>query len=202
MRSRLLSGALLLLLLPGAGCKKIVALDTKPLDQAGMWFESIKQLRDLEITQAEIGQVARAREAGVSDAGCIELVKLARGQHQPFADGEAVASLRRAGVSEPTILELARINQLSSWSGEAMAMRLVGMPDDLLLAVAQRRAAGQPIPSGAALSRLKSTGLTDAQLLELVNRGTTDAQAEEIVAARQRAAAPQGFVRYPRRRHR
>jgi hypothetical protein len=202
MRSRLILVTLLLFLLPAPGCKKIVALDTKPLDQAGMWFESIKELRGMEVTQAEIGQLARAREAGISDAGCIELLKLARGRQQPFADGEAVASLRRAGVSEPTILELARINQLSSWSGEAMAMRLAGMPDNLLLAVAQRRAIGQSVPSGASLSRLKSTGLADAQLLELVNRGTTDAQAEEIVAARQRAAAPQGFVRYPRRRRR
>lgn len=193
---------LLLLLLPAAGCKKLVALDTRPLDQAGMWFESIQQLRGMEVTQAEIGQLARAREAGISDAGCIELLKIARGRQQPFAEGEAAASLRRAGVSEPTILELSRINQLSGWSGEALAMRLAGMPDGLLLAVAQRRVAGQPVPSGAALSRLKSTGLTDAQLLELVNRGTTDAQADEIVAARQRAAAPQGFVHYPRRRRR
>lgn len=202
MRSRLLSGALLVMLLPAGGCKHLPALDMRPLDQAGMWFESIKQLRGMEVTQAEIGQLARAREAGISDADCINLLKLARGRQQPFADGEAVASLRRAGVSEPTILELARVNQLSSWSGEAMAMRLAGMPDDLLLAVAQRRAAGQTVPSGASLSRLKSTGLTDAQLLELVNRGTTDAQAAEIVAARQRAAAPQGFVRYSRRRRR
>jgi hypothetical protein len=201
MRPRLLSAALLLLLLPAAGCKRMMPLDTKPLDQAGMWFESIKELRGMEVTQAEIAQLARARESGISDAGCVSLLKLARGRQQPFADGEGVASLRRAGVSEPAILELARINQLS-WSGEAMAIRLAGMPDDLLLAVAQRRAAGQIVPSGAALSRLKGTGLSDAQLMELVNRGTTDAQAAEIVAARQRAAAPQGFVRYSRRRRR
>ncbi len=191
-----------MLALAAAGCKHVTPLDTRPLDQAGMWFESVQQLRSLEVTQTEITELARARDAGISDAGCIELIQIERSRKQSFAGGDAVASLRRAGVTESTILELSRINQLASWSGEALAIRLVGMPDDVLLAEAQRRAAGQSVLSGTSLSRLKSSGLTDAQLLELINRGTSDAEAEQIVAARQRAATPHGFVRSLRRRHR
>lgn len=200
MRGRLLIAVALSSALAAGGCKHAPTLDTRPLDQAGMWFESVQQLRELNVSQAEIAQLARARDAGVSDAGCVELVKMARSHQQPFADGDAVAGLSRAGAGEATILELARLNQLASWSGEALALRLAGMSDAIVLALARQRAAGQQTLSGASLSRLKSTGLTEAQLLELIRRGTTDAQAKEIVAARERAASPKGFVRRSRRR--
>jgi hypothetical protein len=200
MRPRVACLALLLLALLATSCKHIPALDTRPLDQAGMWFEAIQQLRGLDITQAEVAQLARARESGVSDAGCIELIRTARSRNLPFAEGDAVASLRRGGMAEPAVLQLSKLNQLVSWSGEALAMRLAGMSDELVLAVAQRRAKGEPVMSGNSLARLKNTGFTDPQLLEMVQRGTTDAQAEQLIAARQRAAAPSGFVRRSRRR--
>ena len=182
------------------GCKQLHPTDTRPLDKAGMWYASIQELRELDVTDAEIAELAKTRQAGVSDPACIELVRIARMHKQPFASGDAIVSLRRAGVSEATILELARLNQLGPWVGEAQAMRLTGLSDQTLLAVARRRAAAQPVLSGPLIAQLKNAGLSEAEIRELIERGTTDAQAQAMLAAHERAASSSGFVRYHRRR--
>lgn len=182
------------------GCERFRRADTRPLDEAGMWYRSIEELHGLDVTDAEVAELVKARQAGVSDAACVELVRIARGRKQPLASGDAVASLRRVGVSEATVLELARLDQLSLWAGEAQAMRLAGLSDLLLLAVARRRAAGQPVMSGVSLAQLKNAGFTEAQMLDAVGRGLTDQEIQAVLAARERAAASRGFVRYHRRR--
>lgn len=190
--------ALAALLAPG--CKHLRPVDMRPLDQAGMGYRSTEELRELDVTDAEVAALVKAREAGISDAACVELVRIARGRKQPFSSGEAIASLRRVGVSEPTVLELARLDQLGLWVGEAQAMRLAGLSDQILLGVARRRAVGQPALSGSVLARLKDAELSETKMIELIERGTTDKQAEEMLAAWRRAASRSHFVRYHRRR--
>ena len=121
------SGLLLILLLPLAACKHAEqqTTTTQALDEAGMWSNSISELRTLKVSNAEIGELSKARQAGLSDPSCIELIKLARGRQQPFAGGQAIADLLATGSSEQTVVELARLNQLGLWSGEAQALRLV-----------------------------------------------------------------------------
>ena len=194
-----LSGlALALFLVPG--CKQLKPTDTRPLDQAGMWFNSIEQLKALKITDADVAELVKARQAGLSDAACIELLRLARNRNQPFDTGEVVAGLRRVNLSEDTILELARLNQLGLWAGEAQAMRLAGLSDQVVLAVARRRASGQPALSGPSLVQLKNAGMNEAELLRLLDRGTTDQEAAQMLAAHQRAMTPSGFIRQRGRR--
>ncbi len=195
-----LTAALALVFTPA--CKRVHRTDTRPLDQAGMWFNSVEELRRMDITDAEVAELAKARKAGLSDAACLELMRMARTRKQPFASGEAIANFRRVDVSETTILELARLDQMGLWVGEAQAMRLAGFSDQVLLAVARRRAAGQPVLSGPALTQLKNAGWNEADALGLIDRGTTDEQAARMVAAHQRAITPSGFVRQRGRRPR
>jgi hypothetical protein len=197
-----LAAALTLIVLLLPGCKRLHLTDTRPLDQAGMWYGSIQELRTLGVTDAEVAELAKARQAGVSDAACVNLVRLAHGREQPFADGDAVAGLRRVGLSESTTLELARLGQFGLWAGETQAMHLAGLSDQILLGVARRHAAGQPVPSGASLAQLKDAGMSEAEMLDLIQHGTTDQQAQEMIEAHRRATASTGFVRYHRRRRR
>src|SRR5579863_4959944 len=101
-----------------AGCHSIPPVDTKPLDTAGMSYDAIKELAALNISTAEVAQVAKARESGLSDADCIDVMKIYRGRNQPFDAGDAIAGLIGADVSESTIIQLATINQLGLGSGE------------------------------------------------------------------------------------
>lgn len=201
LRASLAAGLVLIALL-APGCKRLRRADTRALDQAGMWYGAIEELRALDVTDAEVAELAQARQAGVSDAACVELVRIARGRKGPFSGGDAVAGLRQVGVGESTVLELARLDQLGLWAGEAQAMRLAGLSDQVLLAVARRRAAGQAVPSGSSLVQLKDAGMSESEMLDLVQRGTTDQQAQEMIEAHRRITSSTGFVRYHRRRRR
>ena len=201
LRAQLLADAALLCLLAALpGCKMAPKVDPSPLEQAGMYFNSIEQLRGLKLTEDEVTQLALARQAGITDQDCVDLINLARRRGQPFSDGQAIAGLMRAGFSESSVMTLARLNQLSGFAGEAQIMRLAGLSDEVILAMARRRNAGQPVLSSAKAAQLRNVQLTNPQILQAVNRGTTDAQADAIIAQRTRAAKTFTRQRGTRRR--
>jgi hypothetical protein len=175
-------------MLCAAGCHSIPPLDTKPLDTAGMSYDTIEQLKALNITTPEVAQLATARGSGFSDGGCVAVVGIYRGRQQAFDAGDDIAGLVRAQVGEATIVELAKLDQLGLASGEFQAMRLAGLSDAIVLEVARHRAAGQPVLAGATLANLKNAGVRELTLLELARRGVPDSQAAAILAFRRHGA--------------
>jgi hypothetical protein len=185
-KPRLLPGLLVILLLPLAACSKHAEqTNTQPLDEAGMWSNSVSELRTLNVSNAEIGELTKARQGGLSDPTCIELIKLARGRQQPFTGGQPIADLLAAGASEQTVLELARLDQLGLWAGQAQALRLAGLPDKVILAVAQRRSQGLPVLAGEKLAALKNSGASDAVILDFVQKGITEQRVSDYIAQRE-----------------
>ncbi len=184
-KPHLLPGLLFALLLPLAACKRVEQTNSQPLDEAGMWSNSVSELRTLNVSNAEIGELTKARQGGLSDPSCIELIKLARSRRQPFSGGQPIADLLAAGSSEQTVVELARLDQLGLWAGEAQALRLAGLSDKVILAVAQRRSRGLPVLSGGKLAGLKNSGASDAVILDFVQKGITDEQASNYIAHRE-----------------
>jgi hypothetical protein len=188
-RGSLRAGALLFVLLAVGGCKTIQPLDTKPLDAAGMRYDTIAQLKAQKITAPEVAQMAIARQSGFSDASCLAAMSAYRGRAQAFDGGDEIAGLMRAQVSESTILELAKMNELGLLSGELEAMRLAGLSDAILLEVARHRAANEPVLSGASLANLKNAGVRELTLLELVRRGVPESQGAAILSYRKHGAS-------------
>jgi hypothetical protein len=166
--------------LAAPACRQFEYVSMRPLEDAGFRYSSIQQLQQLDVTKAEVAELAKAAGGGVDQATCILLVHVARGQKTHFAEGEAAASLHAAGIADETIVGLAQLRQLASWSGQAAAIRLTGTSERVILAVAKRRAAGQPVPSGATLARLKDAGVSEATLLELISLGLTDSSAATV----------------------
>jgi hypothetical protein len=164
------------------------------VDQTAMWLNEVPDLKSLNVSNAEIGELSKAHEVGLSDPTCVELIKLARSRRVPFADGQSVADLLAAGSSDQTVLELARLNQLGVWAGEARILRLAGLSDKIILAVAQRRSSGLPVLSGEKLGELKNSGASDAVILEMVEKGISENQASAFIAQRERAAGGHRFV--------
>lgn len=169
-----------------AGCRKIHHTDTQPLDTIGMSFDSLQDLKTLDVADAEVPELLKAKQAGITDSTCVELVRIAHEKKQQFQAGEAVASLRQVGMAEDAILEIARLDQLGLGVGELQAMHLAGMSDALIVEVARRHAEGKPTLSGAALAELKNAGVSEATLKELVRWGVADDQKDAIVALRRR----------------
>lgn len=186
----------MLVALGAAGCHVAPPLDTKPLDSAGFTYDSIQQLKGMNINAADITQLAAARTSGFSDASCIAVLGIYRGRNQPFDAGDDIAGLVRAQVSESTIMELAKLNQLGLASGEFQAMRLAGLSDAIVLEVARHRAAGQPVLAGASLASLKNAGVRELTLLELARRGVPDSQTAAILSYRRHGASDADIIRH------
>ena len=153
-----------------------------------MWLDSVPQLKTLGISNAEVNELKKAHEAGLTDPSSVVLIKLARDRHTPFTDGQSVADLLDAGSSEQAVVQLARLNQLGPWAGEARAMRLTGLSDKIILTVAQRRSQGLNVLSGETLGELKNTGASDATILEFVQKGISEKSASDYIAQRNRLA--------------
>lgn len=176
-------------------CHRGALTDTRPLDNAGMSYDAIQQLKALEITDSEALGMAQARQAGLSDGGCVEMEKIFRGHGQQFDAGSAVAGLLQAGVSEDTVLALARLGQLGLGTGELQAMRLAGLSDAIILEVARHRANSQPVLSGASLAMMRNTEIRESTLLELARRGVPDSEAGTILSFRRHGASDADILR-------
>ena len=177
-----------------SSCKPAAKPDTEQANQMAMWLDSVPQLKTLNVSNAEIAELNKTHEAGLTDPSTVVLIQLARDRKQPFAEGQSVADLLNAGSSEDTVIALARMNLLGPWAGEARAMRLAGISDKIILAVAQRHVKGLPVLSGEKLGELKNTGVSDAVILEMVQRGDSDARANQFIAQREREAGGHRFV--------
>ena len=202
MRYRLVPlGALLLRLF---GCDSHPFTDYRVLDQAGMWSSSVEQLKALNTSDTEVSQLTKLKQAGVSDDTCVALISDAHEHKHPFISGDSTVNLVHAGYGEPTILEMAKVDQLDSLSGDAVMLRLVGLSDNAVDAILHRRMRGQRTLSSAEIGRLKNTGLTEKQIMERINEGMTDAQADREATAREAARnhANTGFQRVHGRRPR
>src|SRR3984957_6290499 len=191
---RLPCGLLLAAIRLACACKPPKKPDTEQADQMAMWLASVPQLKTLNVSNAEIAELTKAHQAGLTDPSPVVLIQLARDHKAPFADGQSIAELLNAGSSEQTVLELARLNQLGIWAGEAEALRLAGLSDQIILAVAERRSKGLPVLSGEKLGELKNAGASDATILEMVEKGASEKTASDYIAARNRAAGGHSFV--------
>lgn len=190
--------ALSFLLFAAAGCKKVHRIDTTPLDLVGMSYSTIQDLKALDISDAEIKELAKAKQGGFSDATCVELVRIARSQQQPFNSADAVTGLLQVGMTEESIIQLDRMKQLGLGVGELQAIRLAGLPDSIVLEVARHHAEGTAVLSGASIARLMNTGMSRQTLLELIRRGVPDDQAQTIIAMKRRRAKDSEILsRYP-----
>ncbi|MGH9792382.1 MAG: hypothetical protein ACRD5W_14325 [Candidatus Acidiferrales bacterium] len=194
MRPRTLLAMLIAAALLSAACKR--SADTKPLDEAGIAYSTIKSFEELEITEDEVAQVVWTHSAGISDRTCLELVKLARSRGVPFADGYSAAKLRAAGMSDEGILELARLNHLGPWAGEGQALLLAGFREETVLELARRRSQGIPTMNSPSLAKLRNEGYSEARILKAIRDGVTDAQVDAAVNP---LPSPGGFRRQPRR---
>jgi hypothetical protein len=193
-----------LLFLPLCGCNHHLFTDYRPLDQSGMWSSSVEQLKALNTSDTEVGQLTKMKQAGVSDDACVQVIADAHNHQHPFASGDSAVNLMHAGYGESTILEMTKVDQLDNLSGDAVMLRLVGVSDPAVDAILHKRMKGQRTLSSAEIGRLKNTGLTESQIMERINRGMTDAEADKEAAAREatRNHANTGFQRVRGRRPR
>jgi hypothetical protein len=186
---------ILAMLFSQIACESLTPLDTKPLDGAGVHYSTIKELKALHITAAEVGEIAKVRQSGLSDADCVTLLQIFHGRGEAFTAGDAIASLHQSGLSEGSVLALAGMDQVGLGYGELQAMHLAGLSDAIVLEVARHHASGRPALSGASLGTLRNLRVDNVTLLELVRRGIPDSEAPEIIALRRHGSTDAEILR-------
>jgi hypothetical protein len=187
-----------------SGCHQHPLTDYRPLDQVRMWSSSVEQLKALNTSDAEVAQIVKLKQAGITDEACVTMVTDARQHQHLFSNADSAVNLAHAGYTESQILEIARIDQLDVISGDAVMLRLVGLSDSAVDMILHRRLQGLTTLGSAQIGRLKNTGLSEKQIIERINQGMTDAQADKEAALREatRNHSGTGFVRVHGRRSR
>ncbi len=188
----LLSGVLL-----AAGCESKPPINYVPLAQSSLSSSTVEQLKKLNVTDFEIAQIVKVKKLGLSDDTCLALVKEARAHQHAFSSGDSASNLIGAGYTEQDVLNMAHVDQLDSIATEAITLKLIGLSDATVQTLVSRHLQGLPTLSSEVIGRLKNTGLSERQILALINEGMTDEEAEKEVAAREakRNHANTDFVR-------
>ena len=199
-QSLILSGVLFLFL---SGCQRHPQTDYTPLDQSGMWASNLDQLKKLKVSDKEVSQLTKLKQAGASDDLCLALLKAAHDHQHEFSSAEPAIELSRAGYSDEQILAMSQSDQIDILSGEAVTLKLIGLSNPTLQAIMERRIQGLPTLTSAQIGRLKNTGLSEKQIVELINEGLSPEQAEAQISRREavRNHSNTGFVRVQGRRH-
>jgi hypothetical protein len=185
------------------GCQKHAKTDYTALDQSGMWSSTLEEIKKYNVSDAEVAQLTKLKQAGASDDLCLVLLKAAREHHHEFTTADGVADLSRAGYSDAEITEIAQSDQVDMVSGDAVTLKLIGLSNPTVQAIMHRRLQGLPTLTSEQIGRLKNTGMSEKQILEVVNRGYSNQQAEAFIAQREavRDHSNTGFVRVHGRRH-
>jgi hypothetical protein len=165
-----------------AGCKTKPKIDYTALDQSGMWSTNLAQVKKMNVSAAEVGDLTRLKQAGASDQLCLSLLKAARDHNHEFTSGDSVISLSSAGYSDAQILEMAQADKLDALSSDAVMLKLIGLSNSTVQVVIQRREQGLPTLTSAQIGRLKNIGESEKQILEVIYQGFSDQQAEAYVA--------------------
>lgn len=187
-----------------AGCEKLHQTDYTALDQSGMWSSSLEQLKALKVSDPEVGQLTKLKQAGASDDLCLALIKAAHDHHHEFSSADSVIELSRAGYPDTQILELAKSEQIDVLSGEAVTLKLIGLSNPTIQQVLARRMQRLPTLTSAQIGRLKNTAMSEPQIVAFMNRGLSDQMVEAFITEREaeRNHAHTGFVRTRGRRRR
>jgi len=87
---------------------------------------------------------------------------------------------------------------------EAITLKLIGLSNPTVQAIIHRRIEGLPTLTSEQIGRLKNTGMSEKQILDLVNQGLSNDQAEKLIAKREasRNHSNTSFVRNRGRRSR
>ena len=123
--------SLLLICLLGvalAGCKAKPKIDYTGLDQSGMWSTNLAQVKKMNVSPAEVGELTKLKQAGAGDDLCISLLKAARDHNHEFSSGDAVISLSGAGYTDAQIQEMARADKIDALSSDAVMLKLSACP--------------------------------------------------------------------------
>lgn len=189
----------LLLLL---GCEKKPQRDYSAID--AMYSTNVDELKKMKVTEIEVNQLGKLKQAGGTDELCMALFNAARSHGHDFSSGDSAIDLSRAGYSDAEIQEMADSDQIDTLSNEAVTLKLIGLTNPTVQEIMHRRIQGLPTMTSVQIGQLKNTGMSEKQIMDLVNSGLTGDAADKKIAQLEasRNHAHTDFVRNQGRKRR
>lgn len=182
--------ALPLALLPLlGGCNSHPLTDYRAASEAGFYSGTIEELKKLNASDAEVAELVKLKNAGVSEDTMVGLVRIAHEHQHSFMNTEAVRNLAGANFSDARILQIAQTDKLDSIGGDAVMLHVIGLSDPTVQMLLDRRLRGTPTLSINAIAELKNTGLSEKDIVYRIQNGMTDSQAMAEASARKKAVA-------------
>src|SRR5207237_6065516 len=112
------------LLLRSFGCNEHPFTDYRPLEQSGMWSSSVQELKKLNTSDTEVEQLAKMKQAGISDDTCVAVIADARNHQHPFASADSAMGLMHAGDHGSIMPGMRKADQLDKMKREAVMHRM------------------------------------------------------------------------------
>jgi len=172
-----------------AGCQSHPFTDYRPMTEAGFYSGTIEDLKKLNVTDLELPELIRLKQAGLTEQTIVALVRIAHEHQHSFSATDAVRNLAGANFSEPRILQIAQTDKLDSIGGDAVMLHVVGLSDPTVQWLLDRRLKNVPTMSVNTIAALKNTGLGEKDIVYRIQNGMTDAQGQAEAAARQKSLA-------------
>jgi len=163
--------------------------DYRPASEAGFYSGTIEDLKKLNTSDAEVGELIKLKRVGVSEQTMVGLVQIAHEHQHSFMNTDAVKNLAGANFSDARILQIAQLDKLDSIGGDAVMLHVIGLSDPTVQMLLDKRIKGVPTMSVNAIAELKNTGLSEKDIVYRIQNGMTDSQAMAEVAVRKKAVA-------------
>ena len=189
-------------LLALSGCEKHPQVNYASLDASGMWSSSLDEIKKLKVSDQEIAQLTKLKQARASDDLCLALIKAARARQQEFTSAASAIELSRAGFNDSQILEMENSGQIDVLSGDAVTLKLIGLSAPTVQQILHRRMQRLPTLTSEQIGRLKNTAMTEKQIVDFMNQGLSNDMVEAFIRQREavRNHSNTGFTRVHSRR--
>src|SRR5579884_3166722 len=112
-----------------AACRQHPLTDYRPLDQAGMWSDSVEQLKALNTSDSEVaqlvlvsGDLVTLRLIGLSDS-TVQFLMQRKLSGQPTLSSGEISRLKNTGLSESWIIGQIKAGMTDAQADKVIALR-------------------------------------------------------------------------------
>jgi len=164
-----------------AGCDSGDPEARQQMIQTGLSEKAAAELSRMGVTTEEMQSIAEAKKGGLDDASIVQMVKSVHEHDLKFDLGFSLQILTQQGIGATVLTQLVDMGALPRWGDDISALKAAGVSDVTILEMAKLRfQEHRDLLSGNQYASLKRFGLSDAGLLTFARNGGTYQQIQEL----------------------
>lgn len=169
-----------------ASCGEDVNEGTKTqLTETGFSEEESSELSKLKLNEAEVEQLAIAKQGGLDGTAAEEIVRELHDKDLDFDLGKELQVLSAAGFTSTALVQLVEMGAVRHWEADLRVMKHAEIGESTIVKIAERRfvEGKNDVLSGNEYATLKKAGMSDLGLENFVEKKGTPKQMQEVELA-------------------